>query len=87
MPENLSPEALIRYAEQVAGVPRTAVEPLRRLVEEQRVLAEQLAMTAERLRQLAEEGAAVIEPLLAYAERVSDITGGWVEFLRRGTGR
>ena len=91
-------DLLTRYAEQVSAVPRLWVEPLRRIVEEQRrmaelmaawaeqhrVLAEQLAASAEQLRRLSEEGAAMIDPILTYVERVSDVTDSWIDLLRPG---
>lgn len=89
-------DLLTRYAEAVSAVPRLWVEPLHRIVEEQRrladlmaawaeqhrVLAEQLADSAEQLRRLAEDGAAIVDPILAYAERVSDVTDSWIHLLR-----
>ena len=89
-------DLLLRYAEQVSAVPRMWAEPLRRIVEEQRRLAElmaawadqhrqiaeQLAESAELLRRLSEEGAALVDPVLAYAERVSDVTDSWIDLLR-----
>jgi hypothetical protein len=80
----------------MSAVPRLWVEPLRRIVEEQRRMAElmatwakqhaelakQLAESAEHLRRLSEEGAAMIDPMLTYAARVSDVTGSWIDRLR-----
>jgi hypothetical protein len=94
-------DALIRYAEQVSTLPRLAVDPLRHIVEEQRrlaefmaawaeqhrELAENLAASAEHLRQLSTEVAAVIDPLLAYAEGISEVMSSWTELIRpRGEG-
>ena len=90
-------ELLIRYAEQVSAVPRQWAEPLRRIVEEQlrlaelmaawaeqhRQLAEQLAGSAEQLRRLAEDGAAMVDPILTYAARLSDVTDSWIDAVRR----
>lgn len=87
---------LIRYLEQVSAIPGLAVDPLRRIVEEQRQLAElmaswaeqhrqlaeQLAASAEHLHQLSEDAAAVIDPLLTYAERVSELTRSWTHLIR-----
>ncbi|MGH9009508.1 MAG: hypothetical protein ACRDYF_06605 [Acidimicrobiia bacterium] len=89
-------DLLLRYAEQVSAVPRLWAEPLRRIVEEQRrlaelmaawaeqhrKLAEQLAESAELLRRLSEEGAALVDPILSYAARVSDVTDSWIGLLR-----
>jgi methyl-accepting chemotaxis protein len=89
-------DLLIRYAEQVSAVPRLWAEPLRRIVEEQRKLAElmaawaeqhrqlaeQLAESAEHLRRLSQEGAAIVEPILTYAARVSDVTDSWIDLVR-----
>jgi hypothetical protein len=89
-------DLFIRYAEQISAVPRLWAEPLRHIVEEQRRLAElmaawaeqhrkmaeQLAESAELLRRLSAEGAALIDPLLTYAERVSDVTDSWIDVLR-----
>ena len=84
-------DLLLRYAEQVSSVPRLWAEPLRRIVEEQRRLAElmaawaeQLAESAEHLRRLSEEGAALVDPILGYAARVSDVTDSWIDLLRPG---
>ena len=91
-------DLLLRYAEQVSSVPRLWAEPLRRIVEEQRRLAElmaawaeqhrrlaeQLAESAEHLRRLSEEGAALVDPILGYAARVSDVTDSWIDLLRAG---
>jgi hypothetical protein len=91
-----SSDLLIRYAEQVSAVPRLWADPLRRIVEEQRrlaelmaawaeqhrQLAEQLAESAELLRRLSEEGAAMVDPILTYAEGVSDVTDSWIDVLR-----
>ena len=85
-----------RYAEQISAVPRLWAEPLRRMVEEQRRMAElmatwakqhaemakQLSDSAEHLRRLSEEGAAMIEPILTYAAKVSDVTDSWIDLLR-----
>jgi hypothetical protein len=85
-----------RYAEQISAVPRLGVEPLRRIVEEQRRMAElmatwakqhaemakQLSDSAEHLRRLSEEGAAMIDPILTYAAKVSDVTDSWIDLLR-----
>jgi hypothetical protein len=93
-----SPDLLIRYAEQVSAVPRLWAGPLRHIVDEQRrlaelmaawaeqhrQLAEQLAESAELLRRLSEEGAAIVDPILTYAERVSDVTDSWIDLLRPG---
>ena len=89
-------ELFTRYAEQISAVPRLWVEPLRRIVEEQRRMAElmatwakqhaemakQLADSAEHLRRLSEEGAAMIDPILTYASKVSDVTDSWIDLLR-----
>lgn len=89
-------DLLLRYAEQVSAVPRLWAEPLRRIVEEQRrlaelmaawaeqhrQLAEQLAESAELLRRLSGEGAALVDPILTYAARVSDVTDSWIDLLR-----
>ena len=89
-------DLMIRYAEQVSAVPRLWAEPLRRIVEEQRrlaelmaawaeqhrQLAEQLAESAELLRRLSEEGAAMVDPILTYAARLSDVTDSWIDLLR-----
>ena len=89
-------DLMIRYAEQISAVPRLWAEPLRRIVEEQRRLAElmatwaeqhrkmaeQLAESAELLRRLSEEGAALVDPILSYAARVSDVTDSWIDLLR-----
>jgi hypothetical protein len=89
-------DLFIRYAEQVSAVPRLWAEPLRRIVEEQRRLAElmaawaeqhrrlaeQLAESADLLHRLAEEGAAMVDPILGYAARVSDVTDSWIDLLR-----
>lgn len=89
-------DLLFRYAEQVSAVPRMWAEPLRHIVEEQRrlaelmaawaeqhrKLAEQMAESAELLRRLAEDGAALVDPILAYASRVSDVTDSWIDLLR-----
>jgi hypothetical protein len=89
-------ELLTRYAEQISAIPRLWVEPLRRIVEEQRRMAElmatwakqhaemakQLADSAEHLRRLSEEGAAMIDPILTYTEKVSDVTDSWIDALR-----
>ena len=89
-------DLLTRYAEQVSAVPRMFVEPLRHIIEEQRRMAElmatwakqhaelakQLAESAEHLRRLSEEGAAMIDPILTYAARVSDVTDSWIDLLR-----
>ncbi len=89
-------DLLIRYAEQLSAVPRLWVQPLRRIVEEQlrlaelmaswaeqhRKLAEQLAQSAEHLRKLAEDGAALIDPMLTYTERLSDVADSWVDLFR-----
>lgn len=91
-----SSDLLVRYAEQVSAVPRLWAEPLRRIVEEQRrlaelmaawaeqhrQLAEQLAESAELLRRLSEEGAAMVDPILTYAAGVSDVTDSWIDLLR-----
>jgi hypothetical protein len=89
-------DLLTRYAEQVSAVPRMFVEPLRHIIEEQRRMAElmatwakqhaemakQLAESAEHLRRLSEEGAAMIDPILTYAAKVSDVTDSWIDMLR-----
>ena len=89
-------DLLLRYAEQVSSVPRLWAEPLRRIVDEQRrlaelmaawaeqhrQLAEQLAESAEHLRQLSQEGAEIVEPILTYAAGVSDVTDSWIDLLR-----
>jgi hypothetical protein len=89
-------DLFVRYAEQVSAVPRLWAEPLRRIVDEQRrlaelmaawaeqhrQLAEQLAESAEHLRKLSVEGAALVEPMLTYAARVSDVTDSWIDLLR-----
>jgi hypothetical protein len=89
-------DLMIRYAEQVSAVPRMWAEPLRRIVEEQRrlaelmaawaeqhrQLAEQLAESAELLRRLSAEGAALVDPILSYAARVSDVTDSWIDLFR-----
>ncbi|HKN89258.1 MAG TPA: hypothetical protein VJ622_03175 [Acidimicrobiia bacterium] len=89
-------DLLLRYAEQVSAVPRLWAEPLRHIVDEQRrlaelmaawaeqhrQLAEQLAESAELLRRLAEEGAAMVDPILTYAARLSDVTDSWIDLLR-----
>jgi hypothetical protein len=89
-------DLLIRYAEHVSAVPRLWAEPLRRIVEEQRrlaelmaawaeqhrQLAEQLAESAALLRRLSEEGAGMVDPILTYAARVSDVTDSWIDLLR-----
>jgi hypothetical protein len=95
-------DTLIGYAEQVSTLPRLAVDPLRHIVEEQRrlaefmaawaeqhrELAEKLAASAEHLRQLSTEVGAVIDPLLAYADRISEVMSSWTEVLRpRGEGQ
>ena len=91
-------ELFTRYAEQVSAVPRMFVEPLRHIIEEQRRMAElmatwakqhaemakQLADSAEHLRRLSEEGAAMIDPILTYASKVSDVTDSWIDLLRPG---
>jgi hypothetical protein len=93
-----SADLLTRYAEQVSAAPRLWVEPLRRIVDEQRRMAElmaawarqhqelanQLAESAEHLRRLSEAGAAVVDPILTYAARVSDVTDSWIDLLRPG---
>ncbi len=70
--------------------------PLRHIVEEQRKLAklmadwaeqhrklaEQLAVSAEHLRQLSTQGAALADPILAVAERFSDVSESCVGVLR-----
>lgn len=90
------PDVLARYAEHVGALPQLSVEPLRRVVDEQRrmadmmaawaeqhrVLAEQLADSAVALRRLAEENAALLEPILAFAERVADLTATWIDLVR-----
>ena len=95
-PGGLPADLLLRYAEQVSAVPRLWAEPLRRIVEEQRrlaelmaawaeqhrQLAEQLAESAELLRRLSEEGAALVDPILTYAARLSDVTDSWIDHLR-----
>ena len=77
-------------------MPRLWVDPLRRIVEEQlrlaelmaswaeqhRKLAEQLAQSAEHLRKLAEDGAALVDPILTYTARLSDVSDSWVDLLR-----
>jgi uncharacterized membrane-anchored protein YhcB (DUF1043 family) len=94
-------DLLIRSAEQLSAVPRLWAGPLRHMVEEQRrmaelmaawaqqhrELAEQLAQSAEQLRRLSEDAAALIEPMLTYAERVSEVTDSWIDLLRPGTRR
>lgn len=89
-------ELLLRYAEQVSAVPRMWAEPLRRIVEEQRrlaelmaawaeqhrKLAEQMAESAQLLRRLSEDGAALVDPILNYAARVSDVTDSWIDLVR-----
>src|SRR5688572_4004859 len=89
-------ELLLRYAEQVSAVPRMWAEPLRRIVEEQRrlaelmaawaeqhrKLAEQMAESAELLRRLSADGAALVDPILSYAARVSDVTDSWIDLVR-----
>jgi hypothetical protein len=82
-------DLLLRYAEQVSAVPRLWAEPLRRIIEEQRRLAElmaawaeQLAEAAEHLRRLSEDGAALVDPILSYAARVSDVTDSWIDLVR-----
>jgi len=89
-------EVMIRYAEQLSAVPRMWVEPLRRIVEEQvrlaelmaswaeqhRKLAEQLAESAEHLRRLAADGAALVDPILTYTARLSDVADSWVDIFR-----
>jgi hypothetical protein len=93
---SLSSELLTGFAELVTALPRLWVEPLRRIVEEQRQLAEamaawaeqhrelagQLAESAEHLRQLAEQGAALVDPILTYGARISDVADSWVDLLR-----
>ena len=89
-------DLLLRYAEQVSAVPRLWAEPLRHIIDEQRRvaelmaawaeqhrrLAEQMAESAELLRRLSEEGAALVDPILTYAARVSDVTDSWIDLLR-----
>jgi hypothetical protein len=89
-------DLFLRYAEQVSAVPRLWAGPLRHIVEEQRrlaelmadwaeqhrQLAEQLAESAELLRRLSQEGAALVDPILNYAERVSDVTDSWIDLFR-----
>ena len=89
-------DLLLRYAETVSAVPRMWAEPLRNIVEEQRRLAElmaswaeqhrqmaeQLAESAELLRRLSQEGAALVDPILTYAERVYDVTDSWIYLFR-----
>lgn len=82
VPDVPGTDALIRYAEQISALPGLVVEPLRRLVEEQRELAEQLATAAERLRQLAEDGTALVDPLLSCAERTAELSRSWTGLLR-----
>ena len=88
--------ALEPLAKQVTALPRLWVEPLRHIVEEQRQLAEamaawaeqhrelaeQLAESAEHLRRLAEQGAALVDPILTYGARISDVADSWVGLLR-----
>ena len=47
-----------------------------------RELAGQLAESAEHLRQLAEQGAALVDPILTYGARISDVADSWVDLLR-----
>jgi hypothetical protein len=89
-------DLLLHYAEQVSAVPRLWAGPLRHIVEEQRrladlmadwaeqhrKLAEQLAESADLLRRLSQEGAALVDPILTYAERVSDVTDSWIDLFR-----
>jgi len=89
-------DLLLHYAEQVSAVPRLWAGPLRHIVEEQpgladlmadwaeqhRQIAEQLAESAELLRRLSQESAALVDPILNYAERVSDVTDSWIDLLR-----
>ena len=89
-------DLFLRYAEQVSAVPRLWVEPLRHIIEEQRRLAElmaawaeqhrkmaeQLAESAELLRRLSEEGAAMVDPILTYVSRISEVTDSWIDVLR-----
>jgi hypothetical protein len=44
--------------------------------------AEQLAESVDLLHRLAEEGAAMVDPILIYAARVSDVTDSWIDLLR-----
>ena len=45
-------------------------------------MAKQLSDSAEHLRRLSEEGAAMIDPILTYAAKVSDVTDSWIDLLR-----
>ena len=63
-------DLLLRYAEQVSAVPRLWAEPLRRIVEEQRRLAELMAAWAEQHRRLAEQLGESAEHLRRLRRRV-----------------
>ena len=74
-------DLLLRYAETVSAVPRLA-ELMSTWAEQHRQMAEQLAESAELLRRLSQEGAALVDPILTYAERVSDVTDSWIDLFR-----
>ena len=84
------------YAEQLATLTEAWTGPLRTLLQQQRVLAEQMAEWAERHRQMSEmiaswaeehrrmteQMARIVTPVLTQSEQLTELTRSWAKMMR-----